>query len=160
MCCYYKPFFSFSRSFIVATYLFVKARYVCVIFIKMLSSPCTVANLCLKYSRMSSPEECMNHAAEVARQATHFDTNGSHQAAVYMYRQAAVYLERAAALGLSSPAVLDRITQYRNRASVLEQSGKWFFSDGLCIFCVHNHFFFFFCRTSETKDQYLYCIAI
>lgn len=75
---------------------------------------------------MSDPEECMNHAAEVARQATHFDTLGSHQAAIYMYRQAATYLDRATTLGLCSPAVLDRIQQYRNRASVLELNGMSF----------------------------------
>lgn len=73
---------------------------------------------------MADAEECINHAAEVARQATHFDSNGSHQAAIYMYRQAAEYLRRAAALGLSSPAVLDRIQQYKNRADALESSGE------------------------------------
>lgn len=75
---------------------------------------------------MSEAEDCINHAAEVARQATHFDSNGSHQAAVYMYRQAAAYLDRATTLGLCSPAILDRIQQYRNRATVLEQNGKDF----------------------------------
>lgn len=73
---------------------------------------------------MADAEECINHAAEVARQATHFDSNGSHQAAIYMYRQAAEYLHRAATLGLSSPAVLDRIQQYKNRADILESSGE------------------------------------
>lgn len=60
----------------------------------------------------------------MARQATHFDSNGSHQAAIYMYRQAAEYLHRATVLGLSSPAVLDRIQQYKNRADVLESNGE------------------------------------
>ncbi|XP_042232051.1 calpain-7-like isoform X2 [Homarus americanus] len=71
---------------------------------------------------MSSAEECINHAAEVARQATHFDTTGSHQAAIYMYRQAATYLDRATTLGMCSPAISDRIQQYKNRASTLEQN--------------------------------------
>lgn len=73
---------------------------------------------------MSGPEECINHGAEVARQATHFDTIGSHQAAIYMYRQAAAYLDRATKLGLCSPAITDRIQQYNNRANVLENNGK------------------------------------
>lgn len=77
---------------------------------------------------MSDPEDCMNHAAEVARQATHFDTLGSYQVAIYMYRQAATYLDHATTLGLSSPAMLDRIQQYRNRAAVLEHNGWYFFS--------------------------------
>ncbi|XP_071515726.1 calpain-7-like [Panulirus ornatus] len=71
---------------------------------------------------MSEAEECINHAAEVARQATHFDSTGSHQAAIYMYHQAAAYLDRATTLGLCSPAILDRIQQYRKRALVLEQN--------------------------------------
>ncbi|KAK8750520.1 hypothetical protein OTU49_014879 [Cherax quadricarinatus] len=71
---------------------------------------------------MSSPEECVNCAAEVARQATHFDTIGSHQAAIYMYRQAAEYLNRATTLGLCNPAILDRIAQYKNRATALEHN--------------------------------------
>ncbi|KAK4293591.1 hypothetical protein Pmani_033716 [Petrolisthes manimaculis] len=71
---------------------------------------------------MSDPEECIQHAAEVARQATHFDTSGSHEAAIYMYRQAAVYLDRATKLGLCSPAIIDRIQQYHNRANILENN--------------------------------------
>ena len=75
---------------------------------------------------MADAEECINHAAEVARQATHFDLSGSHEAAIYMYHQAAQYLHRAAALGVSSPAIAERIQQYRNRADVLESNGKNF----------------------------------
>ncbi|KAK8405712.1 hypothetical protein O3P69_001903 [Scylla paramamosain] len=71
---------------------------------------------------MDDAEECINHAAEVARQATHFDTSGSHSAAIYMYRQAAEYLRRATILGISSPAITERIQQYRNRADVLENN--------------------------------------
>ncbi|ROT76129.1 Calpain-7 [Penaeus vannamei] len=69
---------------------------------------------------MEEAQENVNHAAEVARQATHFDASGSHQAAIYMYRQAAEYLQRAMTLGLSTPALQDHAMKYKERADQLE----------------------------------------
>jgi len=72
---------------------------------------------------MEDAESCIQQAADVARQATHFDTTSSFQAAIYFYRQAATLLERAASLGVSSPAITDRIQQYIGRADTLEKQG-------------------------------------
>ena len=73
---------------------------------------------------MDEAERLLTNAADVARQATTFDAGGSHQAAIYMYRQAAAYLEYGQNLGLSNPSIADRIQQYRNRAEILEQNGN------------------------------------
>lgn len=75
---------------------------------------------------MEEAQENVNHAAEVARQATHFDANGSPQAAIYMYRQAAEYLQRAMTLGLSTPALQDHARKYKDRADQLENLGMEF----------------------------------
>lgn len=75
---------------------------------------------------MEEAQENVNHAAEVARQATHFDASGSHQAAIYMYRQAAEYLQRAMTLGLSTPALQDHAMKYKERADQLENLGMGF----------------------------------
>ena len=71
---------------------------------------------------MSEAEELIQQAAEVAHQATRFDSSGSEQAAAYYYEQAASLLDRAASLGAASPSINDKINQYRARAATLHQT--------------------------------------
>lgn len=77
---------------------------------------------------MDEVEKLVNQAADIARQATTFDTGGSHQAAIYMYRQAAAYLQQAQARGFSTPSIADRVQQYSDRADVLEQNDQKLYS--------------------------------
>ena len=72
---------------------------------------------------MSDPDELMKQVSEVAKQATHFDSTGHSQAAAYLYLQAVQLLQQITQLGVSSPSISEHITQYRNRAVVLEQNG-------------------------------------
>lgn len=74
---------------------------------------------------MADIQEFLNDASESAKQATRFDTEGRHEAAIYMYRLAILYLFRALEHQPENHSLRTKANEYSKRCDDLQELGKY-----------------------------------